>query len=93
MVKKLFWILITGLGVLLGCAKSMPDQRSPGAQLYLTRCGSCHQPYAPQSLTAAMWEIQIAAMQDKIIAAGQSPLTSTEKAGILEYLKRNAGTQ
>jgi mono/diheme cytochrome c family protein len=76
-----------------GCAKALPDQRSPGAQLYAARCGSCHQLYAPRSLTPAMWEIQVNAMQDKIIAAGQPPLTPAENKTILDYLKRNAGTQ
>jgi hypothetical protein len=88
-----FSLLLAVMLALSGCAKSLPDRDTADAQLYLTRCGSCHQPYAPQSLTPAMWEIQVAAMQDKIIAAGQPPLTSTEKAEILDYLKHNAGTQ
>lgn len=79
--------------LLAGCAKSLPDSRSPAAQLYAARCGSCHQLYAPRSLTAAMWEIQLNAMQDKIIAAGKPPLTPAEKDQILNYLQRNASNQ
>jgi hypothetical protein len=32
-------------------------------------------------------------MEVKIQAAGMPPLTSDERASIVEYLKRNAGTQ
>ncbi len=88
-----FSLLLAVILALSGCAKSLPDRDTHDAQLYIIRCGSCHQLYAPRSLTPGMWEIQVAAMQDKIIAAGQPPLTSAEKAEILGYLKHNAGTQ
>ncbi len=40
-----------------------------------------------------MWETQVTMMEVKMQAAGMPPLTSDERASILEYLKRNAGTE
>jgi hypothetical protein len=80
--------------VLSGCKPaSLPDATSPGAQLYVSRCGNCHAPYNPHEMTASMWDTQVTMMEVKIQAAGMPPLTSDERESILEYLKRNAGTQ
>ena len=80
--------------LLVGCNHALPEQGSPGAQLYAARCGgSCHRAYDPRSLTAAMWEMQVGAMQAKIAAAGRAPLTPAEQRAILDYLRRNAGHQ
>jgi mono/diheme cytochrome c family protein len=77
-----------------GCKPaSLPDATSAGAQLYVSRCGNCHAPYNPHEMTAAMWSTQVTMMEIKIQAAGQPALTSEERDSILEYLKRNAGTE
>jgi hypothetical protein len=44
-------------------------------------------------MTAAMWDTQVTMMEVKIHGAGMPPLTSDERDAILEYLKRNAGTE
>jgi mono/diheme cytochrome c family protein len=80
--------------VLTGCKPpSLPDASSPGAQLYVERCGNCHAPYNPHEMTASMWDTQVTMMDVKIQAAGMPPLTSDERESILEYLKHNAGTE
>jgi mono/diheme cytochrome c family protein len=77
-----------------GCKRaSLPDATSPGAQLYVDRCGNCHVPYNPHEMTASMWDTQVTMMEVKIQAAGMPALTSDERDSILEYLKRNAGTE
>jgi hypothetical protein len=77
-----------------GCKPaSLPDSTSPGAQLYVNRCGNCHAPYNPHELTASMWDTQVTMMEVKIHQAGMPPLTSDERDAILEYLKRHAGTE
>ena len=77
-----------------GCApKPLPELGSPAEQLYANRCGGCHRPYRPSSMTAAMWDEQIVAMRTKIAQAGQPPMSNFEERQILDYLKRNAGTQ
>jgi mono/diheme cytochrome c family protein len=77
-----------------GCKPTgLPDASSPGAQVYVNKCGNCHAPYNPHELTASMWETQVTMMEVKMQAAGMPPLTSDERASILEYLKRNAGTE
>ena len=77
-----------------GCKPaSLPDSASPDAQVYMHRCGNCHVPYNPHEMTAAMWETQVPMMEVKIQNAGMPPLTSDERNAILDYLKRNAGTE
>jgi hypothetical protein len=79
--------------VLAGCDRStLPDASSAGAQLYVSRCGNCHAPYNPHELTAPMWDTQVTMMEVKMQTAGLPPLTPDDRAAILEYLKRNAGT-
>jgi hypothetical protein len=80
--------------VAAGCKPAaLPDAASPDAQLYVSRCGNCHAPYNPHEMTSAMWDTQVTMMEVKIQAAGMPALTSDERESILEYLKRNAGTQ
>jgi hypothetical protein len=67
------------------CEKPLPELGSAA------KCGSCHRSYNPHSLTAPMWQVQLEAMQVKIAAAGQRPLTPEEQNEILTYLQRNAG--
>ena len=73
--------------------KPLPEQGSYVQQLYVGRCGACHRPYSPASMTAAMWEAQVEVMDAKIVQAGQPPLSPQEHIAILDYLKRNAGRQ
>jgi len=44
-------------------------------------------------MTAAMWELQVDAMQDKMRRAGIAPLADQQRKAILDYLTRNAGTE
>ena len=81
-----------GVSILSGPVDfAAPERGSPSEQLYVARCGSCHRAFDPSSMTAAMWQIQVGAMRDKIIKAGQPPLTAQEEHQILDYLERNAG--
>ena len=88
-------LAVTFLLVLVaGCKPpSTPDSTSPGAQVYVNRCGNCHAPYNPHEMTASMWDTQVTMMEVKIHQAGMPKLTSDERDAILEYLKRNAGTE
>jgi mono/diheme cytochrome c family protein len=77
-----------------GCKPGpLPDATSPGARLYVQRCGNCHVPYNPHEMTAPMWDTQVTMMEVKMQSAGMPPLTPDERAVILEYLKGNAGTR
>lgn len=89
----LAWAAIVLALTVAGCEKPLPQAGSADAQLYAQRCGGCHRPYNPHAMTAAMWEIKVAAMHDKIAAAGQPPLTPAQERAILDYLRRNAGQQ
>jgi hypothetical protein len=78
-----------------GCQKRqpLPEQGTYAQQLYVERCGTCHRPYSPASMTAAMWEVQVETMRSKIAQAGQPLLSPQQHITILDYLKRNAGKQ
>jgi hypothetical protein len=93
MVRSLLAFLLPS--VLFGCQKPkpLPEQGTYSQQLYVERCGVCHRPYSPSSMTAAMWETQVEAMRAKIAQAGQPPLSPEQDLAILDYLKRNAGKQ
>jgi hypothetical protein len=88
-------VLLAGAGVLLTSCQNgkVPDESSYAAQLYLKRCGQCHQPYNPNLMTAAMWAIKVDLMQERMKQTGLAPLTSAERETILEYLTSNAGKQ
>lgn len=84
-------------GFVLGASscrhKSLPEEGTAVEQLYSERCGSCHHPYMPSSMTSAMWAMQVEAMQLKMVQAGRAPLTDSEKREVLDYLQRNAGKE
>jgi len=90
---KLVTTLLAATASLLatGCARPLPEQGTHAERLYAERCGGCHRPYHPHSMTFAMWQLQMAAMQPKIAAAGAAPLTLDQRQEILGYLQRNAG--
>jgi len=77
-----------------GCApKPLPEHGCEAERLYATRCGGCHRPFLPTSMTAAMWSEQVDAMRVKMAQAGVAPLSAAEQRQILDYLQRNAGQQ
>jgi hypothetical protein len=71
----------------------MPDVGSYAAQLYVKRCGQCHQPYNPSLMTAAMWAVQVDRMQERMKQIGISPLDAEERKTILDYLSSHAGKE
>ena len=71
----------------------MPDEGSYAAQLYVKRCGQCHQAYNPSLMTAAMWAVQVDRMQERMKQIGISPLSADERNTIQDYLSSNAGKQ
>ena len=73
-----------------GCNASLPDPESPGARLYADRCGGCHRLYAPESMTADMWQLQIERMHGDMVRRGVTPLSTTETAMLLDYLRRHS---
>lgn len=78
--------------VFAGCApKPLPESGTSAEQLYAGRCGGCHRPYLPSTMTSAMWAVQVETMQLKMQQAGVAPLTDAERRAILDYLERNAG--
>jgi mono/diheme cytochrome c family protein len=78
------------LALLSACSTPLPDPQSAGAQVYGVRCSGCHQLYAPGSLTAAMWELQVERMQPEMRRRGVNPLTEQERYLVLSYLKAHA---
>ena len=89
--RRLGVIAATALLIFAGCApKPLPEDGTATEQLYVHRCGVCHRAYDPSTLTPAMWQLQIDAMELKISAAGMPPLTPDDKQAILAYLERHS---
>ena len=83
-------VVVPALAALAACSPALPDPQSAGAQIYQVRCGACHQLYAPASMTAAMWEIQVGRMQEEMLRRAVNPLTEQERYLVLTYLKAHA---
>jgi hypothetical protein len=87
-------IVVALLIATTGCgSKPLPEADSNAERLYATRCGGCHRPFQPSTMTAAMWSEQVEAMRLKMAQAGVAPLSAAEQRQILDYLERNAGRQ
>jgi mono/diheme cytochrome c family protein len=89
------WIGAVGAIILIllaaaGCDRPLPEQNTAAAQLYAHRCGQCHRAYAPGSLSAAMWQVQVQMMEAKMHQYRVPPLNDRERDTILSYLTRNA---
>ncbi|MGH7935100.1 MAG: hypothetical protein ACREQN_18310 [Candidatus Binataceae bacterium] len=83
---------ILGAALMACTPKPLPEIGTPAEQVYARRCGVCHRPFDPRSMTATMWQAQVKMMEGRIVAAGQPPLTSEQRQAILDYLQRNAGS-
>jgi hypothetical protein len=83
-------VVLSSLALVAGCVRGLPDADSPGAQVYAARCGTCHPPHEPHSLTAAMWEVQVDRMRETMRRRGVAPLTDDERALVLDYLRAHA---
>jgi hypothetical protein len=89
------WSLALALAVTAGaCSReALPEAGSYPAQLYTERCGGCHAPYDPRSMTIAMWQVQVDAMGPLMAAGRVAPLSPGERKTILDYLRRNAAVE
>jgi len=86
--------LLATFALLTSCkGGKIPDQGSEAAQLYVKRCGFCHQPYQPSLMTAEMWRTQVDLMQGRIKQIGIAPLSPDERKTIIDYLSSHAGKQ
>ena len=95
MSHRLITVIVSAAMTLLAACQNgkIPNEGSYAAQLYINRCGQCHQPYNPVLMTAPMWAVKVDLMQERMKQTGLTPLTSGERKTILDYLSSNAGRQ
>ena len=74
-----------------GCGPALPDPDSHGAVVLRERCGGCHRLYAPGSMTAEMWNVQVERMREQFARRGFPWLTAEEEGALREYLSAHAG--
>ena len=74
-----------------GCSRPLPEAGSAAAELYRSRCGTCHEAVAPRSMKYKLWDMVLPRMEERMREAGASPLTALERESIRAYLERNAG--
>ena len=79
------------IAVLGGCGPPLPDPESPGAKVLVERCGGCHRPYAPQTMTLPMWQYQMERMRGVFAQKGVPWLSPEEEMLLRQYLARYAG--
>jgi hypothetical protein len=87
------WLVAAFAATTAGCASPpLPEEGSPSALLYVEKCGTyCHRPYQPVALKPKMWETMVARMEIEMARRGM-PFSPRDRAQILDYLNRNAGT-
>ncbi len=77
----------------VGCGgAALPDADAPGAVVLRERCTGCHRLYAPGTMTAEMWKIQVDRMRTQFAQRGMPWLTPTEEQALMTYLTSHAGT-
>jgi hypothetical protein len=73
-----------------GCSRPLPEAGSAAAELYRSRCGTCHAAVAPSSMNYKLWEMVLPRMEARMREAGAAPLSAAERDTIRSYLERNA---
>ena len=76
--------------MIAACSHPLPETGSAAAELYRSRCGTCHAPVAPRSVKYPRWEMVLPRMEARMREAGAPPLSATERESIRSYLERNA---
>ena len=84
--------LAAALASACGAPPALPDPDSPGAIVLRERCNGCHRVYAPATMTAEMWKVQVERMRDQFARRGVPWLTPTEEQALMTYLTAHAGT-
>jgi len=84
--------LASGLAI-GGCGPSLPEPESTGARIFTARCGACHRLYAPQTMTPAMWDMQLEKMHRLFDERGIPWLSPEEERTLVTYLHAHAGHQ
>jgi mono/diheme cytochrome c family protein len=68
-----------------------PLAATPGQDVYMSECGSCHVPYPPSLLSAKQWAVIMARLNNHY---GESAAMTPETARTLSaYLQTNAGKE
>ena len=78
------WTMVTA------CSHPLPEAGSAAAELYRSRCGTCHAAVAPSSMKYKVWEMVLPRMEARMRETGTPPLGATERESIRSYLERNA---
>ena len=74
----------------VGCSRPLPEAGSAAAELYRSRCGTCHAAVAPSSMKSKLWEMVLPRMEARMHEVGAPPLSAAERDVIRSYLERNA---
>ncbi|MCK6554409.1 hypothetical protein L6Q96_07480 [Candidatus Binatia bacterium] len=89
--QRRYWLAVVVVaGALAGCEAPLPEPESAGARLYADRCRGCHRLYAPGSMTAEMWRVQVERMHGDMVRRGVEPLSPAETTLLLDYLRRHS---
>lgn len=86
------------LPLLAGCAgtggpravTTIPDETTPAAQVYISRCSSCHALPHPGRHGYDAWVYLVSVMEQRMAERGMAGLSDEERADILAYLHEHA---
>ncbi|CAG1064851.1 hypothetical protein BAC1_00417 [uncultured bacterium] len=85
-------LFVSVLLLFAGCVKQpLPEAGSPAVDVYIGKCGLCHEPYHPQAHTYIGWKTVVTRMEKNAQAKGiERLLSDDERTTILAYLEKNA---
>ena len=73
------------------CGPALPDPETAGARVLRARCVGCHRLYAPGSMTAEMWNVQLDRMRTEFARRSVPWLGAEEERALRDYLATHAG--
>ena len=83
--------ILISVVLLSGCRMELPEQGSEAERLYAAKCALCHPAFHPRTLSAKVWEAVVERMEKRVKKTEvREPLTETERALILDYLKKHS---
>ena len=88
--KRAVATLAAVCSIAVACSRPLPEAGTPAAELYRSRCGTCHPAVSPRSMKYKLWEMVMVRMETRMREAREAPLTAAEQESILSYLERNA---
>jgi len=83
-------IAIVALVAVGACSAPLPEEGTAAAELYRSRCGTCHRAVNPNTMKVATWKMVLPRMEQRMASAGETPLGEDQHRVLETYIERNS---